>query len=261
METWIKLRPERWLPWVVVFALLGLWEILARTSLISPLFFPAPTSTLRTLFEMILNGKLIPHITATLTRLAVGVVLGCLPGYILGLFMGWLPPLRQAIDPIVAALHPIPKIAIFPLILIIFGLGETSKIVAIAVAAFFPMLINSMAGVRQINPIYFEVTRNLNASVWKTFTSVIVPGSLPVVLSGTRISINVAMVITIAVELVAAQEGLGVLTWFAWQTLRIQVLYATLIVLAALGILINTLLHRVSHTLTPWQSDQADQRF
>lgn len=256
-----RLPIQRWLPVVVVLALLGLWEFLARTEAISPLFFPPPSGTLKTLLDMIIKGKLWPNLTATLSRLALGVLIGGLPGYLLGLLMGWLPPLRQAIDPIIAALHPIPKIAIFPLILIIFGLGETSKIATIAIAAFFPMLINSMAGVRQINPIYFEVTRNYNASIWKTFTSVIIPGSLPLVLSGTRIAVNVALVITIAVELVSGERGLGVLTWFAWQTLRIQVLYATLITLAALGIAINALLHWLSEYLTPWYSDQADQRF
>ena len=170
--------------------------------------------------------------------------------------MGWSPRLRQIIDPLIAAIHPIPKIAIFPLIMIIFGIGEASKIVAISIAAFFPMLLNCMSGVRQLNPVYFEVTQNYRASPWKTFSRVIVPGSLPLILTGTRLAINMAMVIAIAVELLAAKEGLGVIIWFSWQTLRIEELYASLVVIAVLGISINLFLQYLSKRLTPWYNDQ-----
>ena len=172
-------RLEAWLPAIIIGLGLALWELFSRTGRLSALFFPAPTTIVASLFRMILNGKMAIHLGATAERLAIGFAIGGTAGLLLGLAMGWSQRLRQIIDPIIAAIHPIPKIAIFPLIMIIFGIGESSKIVAISIAAFFPMLINCMSGVRQLNPVYFEVTQNYRASPWKTFSRVIVPGSLP----------------------------------------------------------------------------------
>ena len=209
---------------------------------------------------MILDGRIATHLTASAIRLGLGFLIGGSIGLLLGLAMGWSARLRAFLDPIIAAVHPIPKIAIFPLIMIIFGIGETSKIVAISIAAFFPMLINSMTGVRQINPVYFEVARNYRASRMKTFSRVVVPGSLPSILSGIRLAVNMSLVISIAVELLAAKEGLGVIIWFSWQTLRIEELYASLIVIAVLGIGINGFIQLLARHFTPWSSSQADRQ-
>lgn len=259
INDWLRLRLEPWLPALFAGLVLILWEWFSRAEIISPLFFPAPSRILSALFQMTMSGKIIAHLGATLTRLLIGFFIGALSGLILGLGMGWSQRLRVVVDPIIAAIHPIPKIAIFPLIMIIFGIGEASKIVAIAVAAFFPMLINCMAGVRQLNPVYFEVTKNLRASRWKIFSRVIVPGSLPSILTGARLAVNMAMVIAIAVELLAAKEGLGVIIWFSWQTLRIEELYASLIVIGLLGIAINALLQFLSYRFVPWHNEPAEQ--
>jgi ABC-type nitrate/sulfonate/bicarbonate transport system permease component len=249
-------RLERWLPAAVVAVALAIWEWQVRIGGLSALFFPAPSTIARTLAQLVTSGELATHLSATLSRLFLGFALGGLPGLILGLVMGWSRRLRAIIDPLVAAAHPVPKIAVLPLIMIIFGIGESSKIVSVAVAVFFPVLINTMAGVRQISPIYFEVARNYGASLFRVLTRVVVPGSLPLVLTGTRLGINTALVLTIAVELVAAQEGLGEMIWFAWQTLRTEELYATLIVIAALGISFNLILQHLAARLLPWQAEQ-----
>ena len=155
-----------------------------------------------------------------------------------------------------AAAHPVPKIAILPLIMIIFGVGELSKRIVVAAAAFFPLLVNTMAAVRQIPPIYFEVAANYGATVTKVFTRVVIPGSLPLMLAGVRLALNVALLLTIAVELVAAQEGLGKMVWLAWETLRTENLYAGLAVISALGISFNFVLHRLASRLVPWQVER-----
>jgi NitT/TauT family transport system permease protein len=255
------MRLEPWIPVLTIGFGLLLWEWLAQTGKLSRLFFPPPTQILGSLWKMLSSGKLTLHLKATIERLLIGFSIGGLTGLILGLAMGWSSRLRQIVDPLIAALHPIPKIAIFPLIMIIFGIGEASKIVAIAIAAFFPMLINSMAGVRQLNPVYFEVTKNYGATPWKTFSRVIIPGSLPLILSGTRLALNIAMVIAIAVELLAAKEGLGVIIWFSWQTLRIEELYASLVIISLVGISINLVLQYLSHRLAPWYIDQTERQY
>ncbi len=248
-----------WEGWLAALALVGFglaWEALARSGRISALFFPPPSRILADLWALAAGGKLWPHLRVSLERLGLGFSLGGLAGWLLGLGMGWSPRLRALVDPFVAALHPIPKIAIFPLLMMIFGLGETPKVIAIAIAAFFPMLINSMAGVRGLNPVYFEVARSYGAGRWLTFRRVALPGSLPLTLAGVRLALNMALVVGVAVELLSAKEGLGVLIWFAWQTLRIEDLYASLVVIGGLGLGLNLLLHALSRRLAPWHAAQ-----
>jgi ABC-type nitrate/sulfonate/bicarbonate transport system permease component len=250
------LRLEWWLPGLVAVVALVAWEWQVHTGGLSALFFPAPSAIVQTLVQLLINGELPAHAGATLSRLILGFLLGSAPALILGLAMGWSSRLRAVVDPFIAAAHPIPKIAILPLIMIIFGIGESSKVVVVAVAVFFPILINTMVGVRQIPPIHFEVAQNYGAGLFKVFTRVVVPGSLPMVLTGARLALNVAMLLTIAVELVAAQKGLGEMIWFAWETLRTEELYASLVVIAVLGISFNLLLQHVTSRLVPWQVDR-----
>lgn len=245
-----------WLSTAVVLLPLAGWEWLVRSARVSPLFFPAPSAIALTLLQLLKSDKLAINLAATLSRVFLGFALGAVPGLILGLIMGWSHRLRVFIDPFIAAAHPVPKIALLPLIMIIFGVGESSKVAIVGMAAFFPMLINAMAGVRQISLIHFEVAENYGASLIKVFTRVVVPGSLPLVLTGARLALNAALLLTIAVELLTAQKGLGVMVWFAWQTLRTEELYASVAVTAALGISFNLLLQRLAVHLVPWQVER-----
>jgi ABC-type nitrate/sulfonate/bicarbonate transport system permease component len=249
-----------WRNLAVLFIFASLWELCSRFGLISKLFFPPPSMIVQALFKMIVSGRITEHLTVSLTRILLGVILGTVTGVPLGILMGWSPRLQAIFDPLIAALHPIPKIAIFPIILIIFGIGESANIVVIAITAFFPAVVNSMTGVKHIDPVYFEVAQNYGANQFKTFTRVLLPGSLPMILSGIRLAINTGLLITIAVELVSAKRGLGVLIWFSWQTLRVEELYATLVVVALLGILFNAGLQRLSLLLVPWaQSENSSE--
>jgi len=198
-----------------------------------------------------------PHVSATLSRVGLGVLFGAVPGLGLGFAMGWSPRLRVLLDPIVALLHPIPKLAVLPLVMIIFGLGETSRIVVIAIGVFFPMLINAMAGVRQIPAVHFEVAEAYGGRRRHVFAHVILPGSLPSVLTGTRLAFNIGLLLTVAVELITAQHGLGKLIWLAWQTMRTEDLYAALLVISSLGVGFNVVLEQLRRRLVPWHADRS----
>jgi len=245
-----------WLPALIVVCILIVWEWSVRSGRLSALFFPSPSVVALTMVRLLGSGELVFHTRATLLRVICGLALGGVPGLLAGLAMGWWRPLREALDPLVAAVHPLPKIAVLPLIMIIFGIGESSKIVAVAVGTFFPMLINTMAGVRQISPIHFEVAKNYGASRFKVLTRVVIPGSLPLVLVGARLALNIALLFTIAIELVSAREGLGEMIWLAWQTLRTEELYASLAVIGALGISFNLLLQFFAKRLVPWRAER-----
>jgi len=249
-------RPRNGLLPVLAFCgFLLAWELAASTGMVSATFFPPPTRIWSSLVDITGSGELPAATGITLLRFAVGLVSGSITGALLGLTMGWWQPLRSLLDPFVAAVYPMPKIAIFPLLMIIFGLGEGSKFVAIALAAFFPMLITSLVGVRQINKVYFEVGSNYGARGVRVLTHILLPGSLPSIMAGLRLSTNSAFIITISVELVAARSGLGVLLWFGWETFRVAELYAVLVVIALLGILFNQLMERVTAAVVPWMGE------
>ncbi len=155
-----------------------------------------------------------------------------------------------------AAAHPIPKVAIFPLLLIIFGIGESATVAVAALGAFFPLLINAMAGVQEIHPLHFEVAENYGARPLQVFTRVVLPGSLPLVLTGLRLAINTTLLLVIAVEMVGARQGLGALIWFGWETMRTEELYSSLVVIVLLGLGFNLLLLALLRLLIPWQNQR-----
>ena len=250
----------RWLPVGILLAVLMSWEALSRAGVISSILFPAPSVVARTLWESIVDGVLPSHLAATLLRVIPGLALGGLAGMLLGLAMGMSRRLRLAIDPFVAAIHPMPKITLLPLLMILFGIGEASKILVVAIAAFFPMVINTMAGVRQISPLYFEVAESYGASRRKIFSRVILPGSMPMTLSGVRLSANVAFLLTIVVEILGAERGLGALIWLSWEILRLDLLYAAMAVTAVVGLGINMGLYRLAARIVPWQVDREPSR-
>ena len=247
-------------PVLVAVGLLITWEVLSRLGVLRPVLFSSPLVIGKTLVRSFASGEMTGHLLATLTRTTAGLALGAIPGLLLGLAMGWSGGLRRALDPILAALHPIPKIAILPLLMIFLGIGEASRIAVASVAAFFPMLINTMAGVRAINPLYFEVAQNYGASRYRLFSRVVLPACLPMVFSGLRLAANVTLLVTIGAEIVMADRGLGALVWLAWETLRVELLYATLVVIAALGIGLTGGLRLVRRAVVPWQVDVGSAR-
>lgn len=243
---------DRWIAAAIGVALVALWELLARAGVVSQMFFPPPTAIARALFHSMASGELPRHLGATLMRVLPGLVLGGVPGLLAGLALGWSTRLRSVVDPIVAALHPIPKLALLPLSMVLFGIGESARIAVVAAAVFFPILINAMAGVRQIQPAHIEIAVNYGAGRSNLLRHVILPGSLPLVLAGVRLAANLALLVTIAIEMTTTGTGLGALLWLAWQVLRIELLYATLVVIALLGIALNVLLDALARRFAVW---------
>lgn len=256
LKTGMRPTWRRWEPWLpVVVAVIGLaiWEWKSHAGSLSALYFPPPSQIIDSFARLIENGELGANLWATLERVFLGFFFGGSFGLVVGVIMGRSARANSILDPFIAALHPIPKIAVLPLFMIIFGIGEASKLMVIAVAVFFPMVINTAVGVRQIHPIHFEVARSFGVGPMRLFTSVLLPGALPLVLAGTRLGLNIALLVTIAIELLAVQTGLGKMMWFAWQTMRTEELYVSLFVTAAVGIGLNMFLEYLRRLLVPWQ--------
>jgi NitT/TauT family transport system permease protein len=249
--------PVRWsVRFVFVWmAILAALEVLVRSGADTGFFLPAPSAVVVSLWKMIANGSLAANLSATISRILLGLLCGAGVGVVLGLAMGTSKRLRRVLDPLVAAIHPIPRLAFFPLLIVVLGVGETSKLAAVSLGAFFPMLLNTVAGVRGMNPVHLELARNYGADRRQMFLHVLLPGSMPLMLTGLRLSTNVAFHSTIGVEMVGSRTGIGAMLWLSWQTFRIDHLYAILVVIAAIGIGLASLIRWITQRSAPWMAD------
>jgi NitT/TauT family transport system permease protein len=233
-----------------------LWEISARSGLIDVRFFPAPSSIATQAIALTGSGELWGHLAASLQRLAWGTLLGGIPALLLGITMGLYRPIRAAIDPLISATYPVPKSAILPLILLIFGLDETSKIVMVALGVFFPVLINTITGVLQIDKIYLDVGKNFRATRWQTFRTVAFPGAMPSIMAGIKLGIGMGLILIAIAEMVGAKNGIGFMIWDAWQILSVETMYVGLIVISVLGFLLTLILNEIEGWILPWKQER-----
>lgn len=239
--------------------LLGLWELFARTHMVDTRFFPGPSSIFVVMWQMVqpsaqyATGELWVHLGISLERIAIGFLIGAVPGIVLGLTMGLFGPIRAMIQPLIDATFPIPKIAILPLYIMIFGIGEESKYAIIATAVFYLVLINTVAGVRNIDPIYLDVGKNFHASRLMMFTDIALPGALPLVVAGLKLGMGVALLVIVSAEFVGAKSGIGYLIWTSWQVFQVEKMYVGLLVIAVVGFAIATALNWVERALVPWK--------
>lgn len=250
-----RANKERALAILSPVAALVLWQLASNAGLVNQRYVPSPVSIAIAGWDLALSGELATHIGASLRRLVIGFVLGAIPGVFIGMIMGLNRWVRAALDPLVAALYPIPKIALLPLLMLVFGLGDGSKVVVVATSVLFLTIINTTVGVVQLDKIYFDVARNYGTPWYKIFLRVILPGALPTILAGLRISLGVSLVVLVGAEFVASQSGIGYLIWSSWQTLMVEQMFVGIIVITVLGVLSTLFLHECERLLVPWRRD------
>ena len=247
---------DRLLNIISPLALLTVWELCARFGFIDTRFFPAPSSVMSTLIEMLRTGELVTHTAVSMQRLAYGAILGGIPALVLGIAMGLNRPIRALFDPLIAATYPVPKSAILPLALLIFGLGEGSKIFMVAIGVFFPVVINATTGVLEINKIYLDVGQNFKASRWNTFWTIALPGALPVIMTGFKLGIGIGLILIAIAEMIGAKSGLGYLIWSAWEVFAVEKMYVGLFAIAIIGFVLTIMLNELERLIVPWKADR-----
>ncbi|HVL24519.1 MAG TPA: ABC transporter permease [Thermomicrobiales bacterium] len=236
--------------------LLVVWEILSRTKTIDPLFWPPPSTLWDTVTTLVTEKDLLGDIRISLFRILGGFVIGTIPGIALGLAMGLFWPVRVFFMPLAAAIYAVPKIAVLPLVIIIFGIGETSKLMIVAVSIFFLVALNTMSGVLEIDRSYRDVARNLGATRWELFWTVALPGALPAIFTGMRLSLGFALIVIVGTEFLAADKGIGFMIWQSYQTLRIQQMFVGLIITGIMGWALTLLLDAIEHVVMPWRAER-----
>jgi ABC-type nitrate/sulfonate/bicarbonate transport system permease component len=235
--------------------ILLIWEGLVGSHILDARFFPTPSSVIMELLTLIQSGQIFIDIGWTLLRVLIGTLLGAVPGLVLGILLGLSPIIRAFVQPAINALYPIPKIALFPLVMMIFGIGETSKWVIVAVAVFFQMFFSTLAGVINIDKIYLDVASNFKANRWQTYRTIAIPGALPFIFTGLQLGLGMALIVVVIAENFGTQVGVGFMIWRSWQVFEVQDMYVGLIVVAFLGYGFQLLLQGLQRAVIPWKKE------
>jgi NitT/TauT family transport system permease protein len=234
-------------------AFLLIWEVVVRLGEINQLLVPAPASVLRTMLDMTIDGRLPWAVAVSLMRVLQGFIYGSILGIGLGLLVGWFRAFEDVVDPLVGAIYPIPKSALFPLFILWFGLGETSKVMTIMIGVVFLVLINTVTGVKAIDPVLLKAARDLGANRRQIFVKVVIPGALPNIFTGLRLGAGMALILVFITEIEATKAGLGYLLWESYQLLLVKQVFGCTIAFGILGILTTWILQWVEKALCPWR--------
>lgn len=236
----------------VPLLLLVVWEAACRGGLVSPIMLPSPSAIVLKWLEWMRSGELLEDVIGSLSRVIGGFLLGAGLALPLGLFMGSSPRIYQFFNPIVQVLRPIPPIAWIPMSILWFGLGNPPAIFLISLGAFFPVLMNTIAGVHNVDGIYLRAGRNLGAGRSAMFRRVILPAATPYILAGIRIGIGTAFIVVIVSEMIAVNNGLGYRILEAREFMWSDKIIAGMITIGLLGLAIDLLMNAVNNYLLRW---------
>ena len=238
--------------------LAALWEAATRSGLIGSFFLPTFSSVVMRMFTgVFVTGALLGHWAVSMERAMTGLALASVVGVALGILMGRFAPVRSFMDPILALFFPTPKLALFPLFILWLGIGDASKIALIFASCLFPVLLNTYTGVRSVDKFLVWNALDKGLSTFDIMWRVILPASLPFIFAGLRIAATLAILLVVAAEMIASNDGLGYLAMFAQRTFRNEDMLAAIMLIALTGFAIDRILLAVQERLFAWQ-DKAD---
>lgn len=245
---------EALLPAATVVAFVVGWQLFVDLRGIAPIYLPAPTAIAATLVQMSLDGSLAYHLGVTLLRIFAGFLLAAVTGVFLGVLMGMSRLAARIADPWIAALYPLPKISLIPLLIIWLGTGETYKIVISAVTAFFPVVMSTYAGVRQVDRGLIKAARDLGASRRQIQLKVVIPAAIPSIFAGLHLGMGVTIILVVAAEMIggSSRSGMGYLLINAGQIMQTEQVFASLVVLAVMGALVIKFQQWIDTKVAPW---------
>lgn len=238
------------LPWLAVLAL---WYVFRVSGLVKPSLVPTPWDVMTKWWGLVVGAGFLMDMYMSTQRVGLGVALGIVAAVPVGFLLGWYQPVRRFIDPLINFFRALPPIALIPLVIVYFGIGEVAKVVILFYASFFAGVIVMYEGIAQISPIYLRVARTLGATDVEIFRRVVIPLAVPHVLTALRVALGVAWATLVASELIAAQEGLGAVIQDASSFFQLDTIYAGIITIGVIALIMDYLLRRVSRRLLSWQ--------
>ncbi|WP_434112606.1 ABC transporter permease subunit [Paraburkholderia caffeinilytica] len=245
----------RWLSWIVPALLLVLWQVVARLGLIPPQVLPAPSSVAATALELASNGELFVHLGVSLLRAAAGFAIGGTIGLALGILVGFSPLAQALLDRSIQMVRAIPFLAMLPLVIVWFGVGEVAKIFLVALAVLFPMYINTMLGIRQIDPKLMELAKVVGLDWTAVVRRIILPGAMPSILTGVRYALAHAWLALVIAETLATTKGIGFLAMDAREFLQTNVILLTMIIYAIIGVVADALVRLLEAHFLSWHAN------
>jgi taurine transport system permease protein len=244
---------KRWAPWLAFAVIIALWEAASLTRLLPALFMPAPHEVIAALRDLLASGKFAAHISASLQRVLIGWLIGTSTGLVIGFLMGVFTLARSVGLPVVSALFPIPKIALLPLLILWFGIGEPSKYATIALGVFFPTVVSTFSAVDNVPRNLIRMAQSFGLSTSSIIFKVVFPGALPGILAGFRISSSIALILLVSAEMIGTQVGIGAFILGAGNLMQTDQLVAGVVLLSLLGLSISALLSAAEKFLLRWR--------
>lgn len=238
---------------VAITAFLVLWEVAPRAGLAEPAFLPPLTEVLSTGVELLRNGQLASHVQASLSRSLVGFGLAILYAVPLGLLIGWYRPFASVVSPLLEALRNTAALALLPVFILLLGIGEASKIALVVYSCSFPILLNTISGVRNVDPLLIKSARTMGLSPLQLFHKVILPAAVPTVFVGVRLAGAYSLLVLVAAEMIGAKAGLGYLIIYAQYNFQIPNMYVGILSLTVIGLIFNQVLQHVEKRFTRWK--------
>lgn len=237
-------------PWLMVLAF---WYAIRYSGFFEPGLIPTPGQVAARFWDMLSRGELLIDMYMSTQRVFVGVALGTTCAVPVGFLLGWYKGLRTFMDPLINFFRALPPIALIPLVIVYFGIGETAKVVILFYAAFFASVIVMYEGISQISPLYIRVAQTLGATDFEIFYRVIIPLAVPHALTALRVALGVAWATLVASELVAAQEGLGAVIQDASAYFQLDTIYMGIICIGFIALAMDLALRRITRHLLSWQ--------
>ena len=229
------------------------WQAVAFARVLPPLFLPGPLDIVEAFRVLFSQGGIWNDIWVSTQEVVYGFALAVVVGLPLGLLMGWYRRFAYALEPFISFFYSAPRIALLPLLIIWLGIGIWSKIAVIFLGAFFPIVINTVTGVRNLDASLIKAARSFGASDAQIFRTLALPGSVPFILAGLRLGVGHALIGVVAGELLAAQAGVGLMMAKAGATFQTSKVFAGLIIIAGTGILITAMLQRIERRFQAWK--------
>ncbi|MBM7651386.1 ABC transporter permease [Neobacillus cucumis] len=244
---------------IVILLLLILWETAPRMGLVDPTFFPPFSKVAESWWGLVISGDLYAHFQASILRSLFGFGLAILVAIPLGLIIGWYPLASELLNPVLEVFRNTAALALLPVFILLLGIGETSKVSIVFFACTFPILLNTINAVRNVDPLLIKAAKSMALPSYKLFYKVILPASIPTIFTGIRMAGSSSILVLIAAEMVGAKEGLGYLINYSQQNFQIPQMYAGIITISLLGVAINYLLVFLERKFSSWKTNSNQQ--
>jgi NitT/TauT family transport system permease protein len=233
--------------------LLAIWEVIPRIGLVNSVFLPPFSKVLQAWWTILQNGQLQTDFDASIYRIFVGFGIAIVIAVPLGLLIAWYRPVQEFLNPVLEIFRNTASLALLPVLVLILGIGQTSKIVLVVYSSTWPILLNTISGVRNVDPLLVKAARSMGLSPFRMFQKVVLPAAIPTIFTGIRLAGSHAVLVIIAAELVGANSGLGFLVTYAQQNFMIPTMYAAVITISALGLVFNKILVTIERYVCRWQ--------